>query len=88
MNNHTTVEIVDDLKQKTSKKGHRFWYDKSQPELRLLDTAIVTSPVDTLLRFTKNLEALHGTKDTVRLLEYITLVLARNVDTKEEVIDE
>ena len=87
MKNHTTMELVDDLKQKTSKKGHRFWYDKGQPELRLLDCALETAPVDTLLRFVKNLEVIHGTRDTVRLLEYITIVTARSVGTKEEVID-
>ena len=88
MNNHTTMELEDDLKQKTSKKGHRYWYDKGQPELRLLDSALSTAPVDTVLRFVKNLEVIHGTRDTVRLLEYITLITARAVGSEEEVIDE
>ena len=88
MKNHTTMELEDELKQRLSKKGNRFWYDKGQPELRLLDSALSTAPVDTVLRFVKNLEVIHGTRDTVRLLEYITLITARAVGSEEEVIDE
>lgn len=88
MKNHTTMELEDELKQRLSKKGNRFWYDKGQPELRLLDSALSTAPVDTVLRFVKNLEVIHGTRDTVRLLEYITIVTARAVGSEEEVIDE
>ena len=82
------MELEDELKQRLSKKGNRFWYDKGQPELRLLDSALSTAPVDTVLRFVKNLEVIHGTRDTVRLLEYITLVTARAVGSDEEIVDE
>ena len=88
MKKGTTVDVTDELKQRLSKKGNRFWYDKGQPELRLLDSALTTAPVEGIVNFVNNLEALHGTKDTVRLLEYVTLVTARALGTKNEVIDE
>ena len=88
MKKSTTVEVTEELKQRVSKKGHRFWYDKGQPELRLLDSALTVAPVKGIINFVNNLEALHGTRDTVRLLEYVTLLTADAVGTKEEVIDE
>ena len=88
MKKGTTVNVTDELKQGLSKKGHRYWYDKGQPELRLLDSALAVAPVKGIISFVNNLEALHGTRDTVRLLEYVTLLTADAVGTKDEVIDD
>ena len=68
MDKKTIIHIDDELVQKETKNGTRYFIGKSQPDLRFTDASILVPPVISINHYIKNLEALYGTLDTIKLV--------------------
>ena len=88
MDKKTIIHIDDELVQKETKNGTRYFIGKSQPDLRFTDASILVPPVIGINHYMKNLEALYGTLDTIQLMEYAITLVKDRVGTAKEVLDE
>ena len=88
MDKKIVLQIDDELVQKETKNGTRYFIGKSQPDLRFTDASILVPPVIGINHYVKNLEALYGTLDTIQLMEYAVTLVKDRVGTAKEVLDE
>ena len=56
MDKKTVLQIDDELIQKETKSGTRYFIGKSQPDLRFTDASILVPPVIGINHYVKNLE--------------------------------
>ena len=88
MDKRRTIHIDDELVQKETKSGKSYFVGKSQVNLRFTDASILVPPVLGINHFVKNLEAMYGTLDTIKMVEYAVTLVKAKVGTEKEVIDE
>ena len=83
-----TIQLDAELERKESKNGKGYWVGKTQKNLRFTDNAILEPPVASISRFLENTEAMFGSLDTIKMVEYAITLVKRRLGTAKEVIDE